>query len=114
MASKLTKKNALICGDDRSLVVTFPMDITGYDIFFTVKDINGLTPDNDTDAIIAKDTSNGITIIGSVATIALSNTDTRVTPGQYVYDIQAVSPANKVSSTKQQDIEFVQDVTKDI
>jgi len=114
MATKLTKKNALICGDDRSLIVTFPMVITGYQIFFTVKDVNGLTPDDDTDAIIAKDITNGITILGNVATIALSNTDTRVTPGQYVYDIQAVSPANKVSSTKQQDIEFVQDVTKDI
>jgi len=114
MATKLTKKNALICGDDRSLIVTFPMDITGYQVFFTVKDINGLTPDNDTDAIIAKDITNGITILSNVATIALSNTDTRVTPGQYVYDIQAVSPLGKVSSTKQQDIEFVQDVTKDI
>ena len=114
MAVKLTKKNALICGDDRSLIVTFPMDITGYDIFFTVKDINGLTPNDDTDAIIAKDTSNGVTILGSVATISLSNTDTRVTPGQYVYDIQSVSPGGLVSSTKQQDIEFVQDVTKDI
>ena len=114
MASKLTKKNALICGDDRSLIVTFPMDITGYDVFFTVKDVNGLTTNNDNDAIIAKDTSNGVTILLNVATIALSNTDTRVTPGQYVYDIQAVSPTGKVASTRQQEIEFVQDVTKDI
>jgi len=114
MASKLTKKNALICGDDRSLLVTFPMDITGYDVFFTVKDVNNLTTDTDEDAVIAKDTSNGVTILSTVATITLSNTDTRVTPGQYVYDIQAVSPAGKVSSTKKQDIEFVSDVTKDI
>ena len=114
MAVKLTKKNALICGDDRSLIVTFPMDITGYDIFFTVKSSEGLTPDNDIDAVIAKDTANGVTILGSVATIALSNTDTRVTPGQYVYDIQAVSPGGLVSSTKKQEIEFVSDVTKDI
>jgi hypothetical protein len=114
MAKDLTKKNALICGDSRSIIVTFPFDITGYEIFFTVKDENGLNTTDDSGAIIAKTISNGITIMGSTATVALSPTDTRVVPSTYTWDIQAVSPSGTVSSTLRRDIEFVADVTKDI
>lgn len=112
--AKLTGKNALICGDSRNLVFTEPFDLTGYDIRFTVRAASSLTSNDDSNALIAKTSADGITLTDGIVTIELSDTDTRITPGTYKFDIQLVSPASFVSSTRPADIEFIGDVTKDV
>lgn len=113
--ARLTGKNALIAGDSRNISTktALPFDATGYDIRFTVRQ-RGTNGNDDSNAVIAKTRDNGITVDeNNVMTIALSGSDTRVTPGKYVFDIQFVSPDGFVSSTKAQEIEFIADVTKE-
>jgi len=110
--ARLTGKNALICGDARTIQVTAPFDLTGYTVTFTVKPETGLSISNDTAATIQKivtvhsDPTNGITLI------ELSTSDTRVTPGTYTFDVQFDDGAGNVTSSRRKDIEFVADVTK--
>lgn len=114
--ARLTGRNALICGDSRNISTkaALPFDATGYTIRFTVRQ-RGSTGNDDSNALISKATGDGITVSeAGVMTIALSNSDTRVDPGKYLFDIQFVSPDGFVSSTKPQEIEFIADVTKDV
>lgn len=112
--AKLTGKNALICGDSRNILTStaLPFDATGYDIRFTVRPRGG-TGNDDSNALISKTSADGISVDGDgIMTIALDNDDTRIAAGTYVFDIQFESPDGFVSSTKSQEIEFVDDVTK--
>lgn len=63
-----------------------PVDITSSEVFFTVKEERYSTVADDTDAIIKK---NGVIVSGPAGTysIALTPTDTTVTPGKYFYSI---------------------------
>lgn len=115
--AKLVGKNALICGDSRTIMTKkpLPFDATGYDIRFTVRQrgFNGST--DDSNAVIALTSGDGSISVdeNNVLTIELSGSDTRVNPGKYIFDIQFVSPEGKVSSTRAQEIEFIADVTKE-
>lgn len=114
--ARLTGKNALICGDSRNILTAtaLPFDATGYDIRFTVR-ARGSTGNDDSNALISKTSTDGITVDGNnIMTIALTDTDTRVDPGKYLFDIQFESPDGFVSSTKAQEIEFIADVTKEV
>lgn len=112
--AKLTGKNALITGDDRTIKVTAPFDLTGYTVTFTVKPPTALASDSDAGATIQQvvtppadaDTTAGICYI------PLTDEQTRITSGKYVFDIQFVDPDGKKASSPKQDIEFVDDVTK--
>lgn len=109
--SKLTGKNALICGDGRTLELTFPFDITGYTVFFTVKVKDDSSAD-DSDALIQKTITDFDDAVNGLASIELTGEDTRIDPGKYRYDIQVKASGGEPSSTVPQDIEFVNDVTK--
>lgn len=73
--------------------ITIPIDITGWEIRFTVrKSLPATSVNNDKDAVIHKvadiiDGPNG------VAYISVSSTDTNIEPGEYWYDIQCIRPA---------------------
>ena len=110
--AKLTGKNALICGDDRRLNLTFDgIDLSGATVYFTVKTSDD-TSTTDDSAIIQKQTSTHDDAANGITHIDLSGTDTRIDPDVYVFDIQLKDSSGKVSSCPRQQIEFVQDVTK--
>ena len=110
--ARLTGKNALICGDGRTIRVTAPFDITGYTVTFTVKASTALSADSDAGAVIQKTVTDHTSPINGITDIVLSGDDTRITAGKYVFDIQFDNGTDAPVSSKRQDIEFVEDVTK--
>lgn len=106
----------VIRGDDVALNVAFKdnnavaIDITGYTVFFTVKD--NLTPADDAGALISKTiTSHSLPLEGRT-TINLTNTDTDLPEGIYNYDFQTKDIAGKISSTERGVFVVNLDVTK--
>jgi hypothetical protein len=110
--AKLTGKNALICGDARTIQVTAPFDLTGYTVTFTVKPETALTGVDDTGATIQKVVTSHSDAVNGITLIELDTTDTRVTAGTYTFDVQFDDGAGNVTSSRRKDIEFVNDVTK--
>lgn len=110
--ARLTGKNALICGDARSILVgPVPFDITGYTVTFTVKAPTALSSSSDAGAVIQKAVSSHTSQYNTV--IALSSEDTRIPAGKYVYDIQfSDGNPDHTTSSRPQEIEFIEDVTK--
>ena len=100
MKSITVKRN-----DTRDIPITFEageLDITGYTIWFTVReDIPDTSTSDDTDALIAikqlpaelTDPTNGTT------TITLSSSDTNIDVGKYKYDIQYETATGEIHST---------------
>lgn len=105
----------IIRGDDVTLHITFtdqdndPVDITGSEVFFTVK--NKLA-DVDDDALIATSTTSHTTPDSGITSIVLTNTDTDINPGTYVYDLQLIDETDSVSSIIYGKFQIVDDVTK--
>lgn len=104
----------VIRGDDVTLNLTCkdndgnPIDITGYTVFFTVKEnIN----DPDADAVISKQTTSHSNPTAGITTIDLSETDTDQCEAVYDYDFQLKDSSNKISSTIRGPFEVVRDVT---
>lgn len=110
--AKLTGKNALIAGDSRTIRLTFPYDITGQTVFFTVKSEAGLSSADDTGAAISKTVTVHTDATSGITDIELTDDDTRITPGIYWFDVQIKDADGGVASAKKQQIEFVSDVTK--
>lgn len=109
-------KITVIRGDDITLNATFKdengtaINITGYTIFFTVKD--NYTSTDDTSALISKtvtshsDPTNGKTLI------TLSKTDTNLSEGNYYYDFQTKDGSGNISSTERGTFVINLDVTR--
>ena len=72
------------------------IDITGQTLFFTVKH-NAI--DDDDDAIISKDITVHATPASGLSTLILSDTDTDVNPGRYVYDFKRQDGATSIPYT---------------
>lgn len=60
--------------------------LVGSTVRFTIKSTEYDTDADDSDALVAKNVTNGTS--GGVATITLSPTETYITPGKYFYDIK--------------------------
>ncbi|HSA06135.1 MAG TPA: hypothetical protein P5556_03040 [Candidatus Gastranaerophilales bacterium] len=70
-------------GDSASINLDFNINITGATLYFTVKASIDNTENTFQKVVTShSDAANGLT------TITLSSTDTNITAGQYVYDIQ--------------------------
>lgn len=112
--AKLTGKNALICGDARTIKVTAPFNLTGYTLIFTVKSPTNLSVASDAGAPIQVTLVCPATAdtIAGIAYIALTAAATRIAAGKYVFDVQFNAPSGSKVSSPRQDIEFVEDVTK--
>ena len=65
------------------------VDITGAKFFFTLKE-NNVDSDNDDDAIIAVDWISHTTPESGITTLQVSAEDTKVPSRDYVYDVQMV------------------------
>ncbi len=109
--AKLVGRNALICGDSRTLNVSVAFDITGYTVFFTVKPQDDTATDDST-ALIQKTVTSHIDAVNGETSIVLGSADTRIAPSTYSYDIQFKDATGDISSSGKQDIEFTEDVTK--
>jgi len=109
-------KIEIIRGDDVALNATFKddagvaIDITGYTVFFTVKD--NYTSTDDSAAIISKTvTSHTAPLLGKTS-IALTNTDTNLAETDYYYDFQLKDTTNKIASTQRGILAVTWDVTR--
>ena len=106
-----------IRGDDvqLNLAITdadgLPFDITGYTVFFTLKDNN--SDDDDTNALIEKEVTSHVDAELGETAIVLDNTDTDgIEPGTYFYDIQLKSPSGIITSFLSEKLQIIGDVTR--
>lgn len=106
-------------GDDVSFPVTFtdsnglPLNITGWKIYFTVK----LSYDDnatDSSASIAKDITVHTDPLNGKSSVDLSNLDTNISPGKYIYDIQVKDAQAKIITAVKGTFEVLPDVTRRI
>lgn len=115
MAEKLT----IIRGDSAEIDVTFedvdgtPINLTGKSVFFTVKEIDDIDGEDDSEAKISKKITVHTDPTAGETQIALSSEDTDLSPKDYLYDLQIVSGGDVISTTKDF-LEIIQDVTKRI
>lgn len=104
----------VIRGDDVSMSLTFRdndgdlIDITGYTVFFTVKD-HLAKPD--TEALIEKSTTSHTDPTNGQTTIELTSTDTDIDEGLYDYDFQLKTDTAKINSTPRGTFKVSRDVT---
>jgi hypothetical protein len=109
-------KIEVIRGDDITINATFKDDngdainITGYTVFFTVKD--NYTSTTDSAALISKTVTTHSSPTTGATTFDLSNTDTNLSEGDYYYDFQLKDTTNKISSTQRGIFSVSLDVTR--
>ena len=109
-------------GDSKLFEVTFTesdggaLDITGYKVFFTVRErgtLPSLTTNADTDAVISKVVSSFVAPATGVCEIELTKEDTEITPKKYVYDIQVKDSGGGISTIVIDDFIVLADVTRE-
>lgn len=110
----LGNKLTIIRGDSVTLPVTFKnsdgsaINLTGSTVFFTVKASDS---DSDDNAKIKKSVTVHTSPTEGKTTIELSTTDTNLSAGIYLYDIQIVDSLGKVSSVRADKLEVIKDIT---
>lgn len=114
MARVPTQNLIITRGDDETIIVKvtangLPVNITGSKLFFTAKT---LPDDLDTNAVMQTTNSNHTDPVNGLSFVALSHTDTAVTPGQYHYDIQWVDVNGSVKTILKGIVTVDDDVTK--
>lgn len=108
-------KIVIIRRDDHTLTVTFEdsngdaINITGYTVFFTAKTNEN---DADADAVISKTVTTHTNPTSGVTAITLSDTDTNIDPGIYLYDLQIKDGSGNITSADRGTFEVVQDITQ--
>lgn len=103
-------------GDSKNIVANFDdgtnaIDITGYTVFFTLKEVNDKAP-NDDNAKIAKTITSHTDATAGETTIALDPSDTNLPYGIYKYDIQTKDPSGFITTVVIGDATVTDDVTK--
>ncbi len=106
-------KLSIIRGDTKTWPLTFysdeakttPINITGWTIFFTVKEKTDAPNDSaDTSAKIKKDVTSHSDPTHGVTSLTLSPTDTDIEPGTYLYDLQVKKANGDVKTIMMGDI----------
>ena len=104
-------------GDTETISLTFTdendaaLDITGYTIYFTVKKKADITKD-DSFSVIQKDVTTHSNPTGGLSEIVLSNVDTAIGEGDYIYDIQTKDSSGNISTVIFGTFSVTNDVTK--
>ena len=109
----MINKIIIIRGDDCVLNFVFSqngtiLNITGYKIYFTAK---RKVSDSDDNAVIKKDWTSHTDPTHGVTQTKLSKTETSITPGIYVWDLQIKSLSGDILSTLFGSLEVVIDIT---
>ena len=99
-------------GDDRALLITSSVDLTGSEVWFTVK---RKRQDADVDAVIAKSTDQGdITVAGFQATVTIDAADTQdLDPVALYWDVQIVDGDGKVRTVATGRLAVLADITRE-
>lgn len=98
---------AMTRGDDRTLEVTASEDLTGAELTFTARH----RPYSE-DVVIEKTSSNGITVNGTEATVAIDAADTAdLEPDVLYWDIQVVDSAGDTHTVASGRLAVEPDVT---
>ena len=105
-------------GDDKSISLTFTdkatglaEDITGWTVYFTVKEAYDNDP-TDSAALITKDVTSHTAPTSGQTAIALTDTNTNISPGSYFYDIQAKDASGNIMTVVSGIFEVLADVTR--
>jgi hypothetical protein len=108
----------VIRGDDITINATFKdengtaINITGYTVFFTVKD--NYTSTTDTDALISKTVTSHTNPTQGITQITISDTENNLDEGEYYYDFQLKDTSDKISSTTRGAFIVTFDITRRI
>jgi len=115
-----TTEEAILCvyrGDDKIITTTFkdeldnPIDITGYTVYFTVKEKEDETVD-DSNALIQVDVTSHLDPVNGKTNINLTNIQTNIPVGKYVYDIQWKDTGGKIKTIVSDKFIVYKDTTK--
>lgn len=114
MARVPTQNLIITRGDDETIIIAVALNgkienIIGSTFFFTAKTT---LDDPDSNAIMQTTNSNHTDPENGLSFVALSHTDTAVTPGQYHYDIQWVDVNGNVKTILRGILTVDDDVTK--
>ena len=102
-------------GDSKSYTLTFKdddgalIDITDWTIFFTAKET---VTDTDANAKISKDITSHTDPTNGETQIQLNSTDTNLTPGNYIYDIQIKKDTGEINTIVEGTLTITKDVTQ--
>jgi hypothetical protein len=102
-------------GNDINLNITVtdsngsPVDITGYTLWFTVKSDEN---DSDDEATIQKTVTSHTDPTNGLTTFELTNTDTDIPHGTYLYDMQMKDTSNKITTLTKGYFNVTQDITQ--
>ncbi len=103
-------------GDDVTYNLNFTdangavVDITGWTIFFTVK--NSPEESADTNALISKTITSHTSPTSGLTTIDLSSTDTNIPKDLYYFDIQVKTNTGKIYTVMKGRFEVTYDITR--
>jgi hypothetical protein len=109
----------LIRWDDTIITIWFewldwaPINLTGCEVYFTMKNIDDIDERDDSTAIIKKTVSSFDNAVWGIVSIELDNQETDLEPWVYFYDVQLKDISNKIMSIQKQRVKVIQDVTKD-
>ena len=105
-------------GDDISFNMAFtaddditPLDITGWTIFFTIKNNKS---DTDAKAVLKKEFSNFAAPLTGIAPIIVSHVETDGFKGNYYYDFQVKRLDGTILTISNGSITFKEDITRRI
>lgn len=104
-------------GDDKTFNFTFKysngaaVDITGWTIFFTVKEKEA---DSDDDAKIATEVTSHTDASGGLSTLSITDSDTNLTPKKYYYDFQVKKADGLIRTLVKGDFTVLTDITRRI
>lgn len=108
---------SIIKQTDNNIKLTFkedgvPINITGYEILFTVKKQEEIEKDDGV-AVILKDITSHSNPTQGETELILTNEDTNIDAGEYYYDIRLIKDG-KISQTSKDELEIIESVTKRI
>lgn len=104
-------------GDDKSINFAFTdgnsaaIDITGYTLFFTVKEVTD-TASDDTAAVISKTVTSHTDAVNGLSSVTITNADSDITPDRYKFDVQLKTDAGSIKTVVKGDFIVSNDVTK--
>lgn len=107
----------IIRGDDTTISATITnqddeaVNLTGATVFFTVK---RRKTDSDADALIAKEVTSHTTPASGQTDIELTNEDTDIRPGAYLYDLQVKDNEDRIISINYGTLRVKTDITRRI
>ena len=119
LATILTmSKISIIRGDDYNMSVTIrnadktAYDLTGCTLFFTVKEKTKIGVETDDTFLIEKNIISHVDDQAGKTALILTNEETAIKSGVYVYDFQIKTVWNEIHSSQRWEFEVKEDVTK--